>query len=126
MCSVKADFGKRNEQLAAEFLRKHGYRILEKNYRCKTGEIDIIAKDNTTICFVEVKARNSQAFGLPQEAVGKHKQKQISIAALNYLSSKKLFAKSARFDVVSILWEGNLPVFSLIKDAFELEQGFTI
>lgn len=126
MCPVKAGFGRRNEQLAAEFLKKQGYRILQKNYRCKTGEIDIIAKDKATIVFVEVKARSSQAFGLPQEAVGRHKQKKICLAALSFLSSNGLFEKSARFDVVSILWEGNLPVFNLIKDAFELEQGFTI
>jgi len=123
---VKVPFGRRNEQLAAEFLKKSGYRILKKNYRCKTGEIDIIAEDKGTICFVEVKARNSQAFGLPQEAVGLHKQKQICVAAVNFLSSQRLLDRSARFDVVSVLWQADNPEFNLIKDAFELKEGFTI
>ncbi len=123
---MKADFGRRNEELAAEFLKKNGYRILKRNYRCKTGEIDIIAKDKGTICFVEVKARSNQNFGLPQEAVDRYKQKQIGKAAVSFLSSHALFGKSARFDVVSVLWQEERPVFNLIKDAFELEQGFTI
>jgi putative endonuclease len=126
MRPIKADFGKRNEQLAAEFLKKSGYSIIEKNYRCKTGEIDIIAKDRGTLCFVEVKARSSQAFGLPQEAVGQRKQKQVSLAALDFLSKRGLLDKSARFDVVSVLWQEGDPVFNLIKDAFELGGGFTI
>ncbi|MCK9572638.1 MAG: YraN family protein [Candidatus Omnitrophica bacterium] len=124
MCSVNADFGKVNEQLAAEFLIKNGYQILRKNFRSKKGEIDIIAKDQGTICFVEVKARKSADFGLPEEAVGLVKQKKISLAALYFLSSQGLLEKNARFDVISILWQDDQPKFTLFKDAFEFKEGF--
>ena len=77
--------GKRSERLAAEYLKRTGYRIIETNFRSKVGEIDIIAKEKGTIVFVEVKARSSSRFGSPKGAVTPAKQRKISMAALDYL-----------------------------------------
>lgn len=69
-------FGKNNESLAAIYLKRQGYLIIEQNYRTRMGEIDIIAKDNETIAFVEVKSRSSAAFGSPKQAVTLQKKTQ--------------------------------------------------
>jgi len=119
------NFGKSAEDEAADFLKKSGYKILERNYRTNLGEIDIIARDKDTICFIEVKARRSDKFGLPQESVFNHKQKQISRTALLFLKTKNLLDKKARFDVVSVLCLGETHSINLIKNAFDLEERFT-
>ena len=82
--------GKKGEDIAAARLRKEGYRIIERNYRCIYGEIDIIAMHSGDIVFVEVKSRKSDEFGSPEEAVGITKQRKISKVALNYLQEKGL------------------------------------
>ena len=120
------EFGKAAERDAVEFLKTKGYKILEANYKTKLGEIDIIAKDKDTICFVEVKGRHSRDFGEPAEAVSFKKQRQISKAAVYYLKLNNLLDSSARFDVLSILYENNKGELSLIKNAFELNVSFTI
>ena len=120
------EFGKAAEKEAAEFLETKGYKILKANYKTKLGEIDIIAQDQDTICFVEVKARHSLNFGEPAEAVVFKKQKQISKAAVYYLKLNNLLDKPARFDVLSILYKDNKRELSLIKNAFELSANFTI
>jgi putative endonuclease len=119
------DLGKRAEDAAAGFLKRKGYRILSRNFRTPFGEVDIIARDKDVYCFIEVKSRSSEAFGLPQEAVSKFKQRQISKAALSYLKLNKIFDNKARFDVVSVMYQDDLPEFNLIENAFELEESFT-
>ncbi|MDD4110467.1 MAG: YraN family protein [Clostridia bacterium] len=96
-------FGSAGEQLAAKYLEDKSYEILEQNYANKIGEIDIIAKQNDTIVFVEVKTRTSSKFGLPREAVTRHKQYKIRLVALAYLKSKKLMNSKCRFDVIEEL-----------------------
>ncbi len=118
--------GKRGEEAAVDFLKENGYRILVRNYKTKLGEIDIIATDKDTYCFIEVKTRNSDSFGLPQEAVSFSKQRQISKAALQFLKEKNLFGQKARFDVISLLYCEDAPKIELIKDAFELEEKYVI
>lgn len=118
-------FGKNGENYAAGLLKAKGYKILVKNYRCPFGEIDIIARDKNTLCFIEVKSRSSWEFGRPQEALTRAKQKHISRAALCYLKENKLLDREARFDVVSITYSNNKPVLQLLKNAFELEAGYT-
>ena len=118
--------GKTGEELAASLLKENGYKILARNFKTKIGEIDIIARDKDTISFVEVKTRHSDKFGLPQEAISRPKQRQISKAALAYLKYNNLLNKKARFDVVSILFSGKEPKMDLIKDAFELEGSYVI
>ncbi len=106
--------GTAGETLAEKYLKKQGYKILQKNFVAPHGEIDIVAKDGDYIVFVEVKRRKSTAFGLPCEAVDARKQRTIVQCAKFYLSKNNLYGVKVRFDVVGILQED----FSLIKDAF--------
>ncbi len=95
--------GKKGEDLACKFLKKDRYKILEKNFRCRQGEIDIIAEDKKgVLCFVEVKSRSTENFGLPIEAVTHFKQKRLLATAFIYLESKKIKSKDMRFDIVSV------------------------
>jgi putative endonuclease len=122
----KLEFGKAAEKAAVDFLKVQGYKIRERNYRTRFGEIDIIAQDKDVICFVEVKARHSLNLGSPEEAVFARKQKQISKAAIYYLKMNKLLEKHARFDVLALLYKDKVPEISLIKNAFELSAGFSL
>lgn len=120
------DFGKEAESAAVKFLKAQGYKILKRNYKTKFSEIDIVAEDKGVICFVEVKARHSDMFGEPCEAISKHKQRQISKTAICYLKENNAFQRQARFDVVTLLYIGDSPEINLIKDAFELNSNFTV
>jgi putative endonuclease len=117
----KKALGRKGEDLALRFLKKKGYQIIEKNYACKMGEMDIIAKEKDTLAFIEVKTRTSTTFGPPQLAVNSSKQRQLSKVALNFLKEKKLEDVRARFDVVAILLGLKGAEIELIKDAFELK-----
>lgn len=118
--------GRRGEEEAVSYLRKNGYKIIERNYKTKLGEIDIIADYKGCVCFVEVRAKNSLSFGLPEETIIKRKQLQISKAALLYIKKYKLQDKSCRFDVVSIQnIDSAEPEISLIKNAFELDARYS-
>lgn len=118
-------FGKSGENIAEEFLKKNGYKILLRNYKTKLGEIDIIASEKNTYCFIEVKTRHSDKFGLPMEAVSRVKQKQISRAALHFIKERRLFDEKARFDVVSVLYSQDFPRIELIRNAFDLAKEYT-
>jgi len=122
----RLEFGKDAEERAAIFLQSKGYKILKRNYKTKFSEIDIVAIDKGVICFVEVKARHSNLFGEPADAVTPAKQRQISKTAICYLKENNLLERSARFDVVSLLYSQDLPEIDLIKDAFELNSNFTV
>lgn len=113
--------GDRGEELAASFLEKHGIRVVERNFRCKGGEVDIIARDGDTTVFIEVKTRRNLNYGVPQLAITPFKQRQISKAALTWLAKKRQHNTSARFDVIAILLESDV-TYSIehIRDAFEL------
>ena len=95
--------GKQGEQIAAKFLESKGLSILEVNFRCSAGEIDIVAVDADIIVFVEVKTRSSEDFGLPEEAVNYFKQKKLIQVAMYYLQKEHSQNKRCRFDVVSII-----------------------
>jgi putative endonuclease len=112
--------GKKGEELAAAYLAETGYRIIERNYRCFFGEIDIVAWEGDTLVFAEVKSRRTEAYGTPQLAVGREKQDKISRIALNYLSDKHLRDHPARFDVVAVKLLPAGTSIELIRDAFEL------
>ena len=114
------EVGKKGEEVAFQFLKKNGYRIIERNYVCKTGEVDLIAKEKETLVFIEVKTRTSTAFGPPQLAVNASKQKQLSKVALTYLKEKHLEEVKARFDVVAILLGAKGEEIELIRDAFDV------
>lgn len=113
------DFGKKAEELAAEFLLKNGYKILARNFRYQKAEIDIIAEKDNLIIICEVKARSTDVFNLPQEAVNKKKIKLLVSAADYYLQEFNMM-KEVRFDIISVLPDEkqNL-IIEHIQDAFE-------
>jgi putative endonuclease len=120
MPSKRQAFGKKGEAAAAAFLRRRGYRILEFNHRNRIGEIDIIAEDDDTLVFVEVKAKQSARHLHPKYAVNRQKQKKISMAALYYLKATRQTGSRARFDVVTLVSGSDPPQIELIKNAFDL------
>lgn len=111
--------GSRGEDLAAEFLKDRGYRIITRNYKTPIGELDIIAKDGETLVFVEVKTRSSNAYGYPFEAVDSRKKHKLKDLALLYLKNQKKNC-AVRFDVISINLTDTKRVIEHIKDAFEV------
>ncbi len=114
--------GAAGEALAAAHLQQHGYTLLERNYRAKGGEVDIIALDRAgCIVFVEVKTRRSLAYGPPQLAVTLHKQRQISKGALTWLARHRRHDSAARFDVIAVLLhDAGTHELEHITNAFEL------
>lgn len=111
--------GKKGEALAVSFLRKKGFKIVEKNYRTVFGEIDIIAKDKQVIVFIEVKTRSDNAFGYPFEAVNTRKREKIRKVALSFLKKYKR-ELPVRFDVLSITIKEGKEHIEHFKDAFEV------
>ena len=111
--------GQKGEELAVKYLRKKGYKIIKQNFKTRIGEIDIIANDGGTLVFVEVKTRESIAYGMPFEAVNSYKRRKIANVALLYLKKIKE-VPPCRFDVVSLYYDHGKPEFKLIKDAFEV------
>mgnify|MGYP001400299086 FL=1 len=111
--------GKTGEGIASGFLTQNGYQILDVNYRCPIGEIDIVARERDELVFVEVKTRKSSALGYPEQAVGTAKQKKMSQLALWYLRDKKVGDAPVRFDVVAILMLPSGNDIRLIRNAFD-------
>jgi putative endonuclease len=111
--------GKAGEEAAVQYLQQHGYRILERNYRCRFGEIDLIARDGRTLAFVEVKTRRSQRYGPAAAAVTLEKQRHLIKASQLYLIQKKKANEFCRFDVVTVAMDAQQPRIELIKDAFQ-------
>ncbi|MDQ6891893.1 MAG: YraN family protein [Acidobacteriota bacterium] len=107
------------EDAAERLLRREGYRILERNYRTKVGEIDFIAFEGDVLCFIEVKARRGLGFGFPEEAVTPEKQRRIQRAAEWFLSRRAETRGHARFDVVSIVGTGEGSRERILRGAFE-------
>ncbi|MBP1744015.1 MAG: hypothetical protein H6Q58_993 [Firmicutes bacterium] len=121
MGSYNKDIGSLGEEISENFLIESGYTILERNFRCKTGEIDLIARDGDYICFIEVKTRCGDLFGSPCEAVNYSKQQKISRTAQMYILKKKLYKFCFRFDVIEVILnkENCSSSIKLIKNAFE-------
>ena len=115
---LKKSLGDLGEKVAQKFLRKQGYRIVEVNYRCIGGEIDIIATDKKTLVFVEVRSKSNIVHGLPVETIDQKKQNKIRYAAQQYIYKNNLEEMFCRFDVVSIVWEKEKSQIELYKDAF--------
>ncbi len=113
----RREIGAEYEQKAVRYLESVGYRVLERNYRCRLGEIDIIAMQDGYLCFVEVKYRGSHGQGYPEEAVNHRKQQKIIQTAEVYMKKKKIsFDTPCRFDVVAM--EGG--EIRLIQNAYTL------
>jgi putative endonuclease len=120
MTQERLSLGKMGEELAVAQLKAMKYKIIEQNYRCLLGEMDIIARERGSLVFVEVKTRATKDFGGPAAAVNERKQRQLSRVALMYLNHKKLKDISARFDVVAVDLSGSQPRIEVIQNAFEL------
>jgi putative endonuclease len=118
--NLRQVLGKEGEKAAEQYLRKKGYRVVERNYRCSVGEVDLIVLDRRVVVFVEVKTRTDNRFGTPLEAVELRKQRKIIQAAQFFLNQKRLYEREARFDVVGISWPDGEPVIEHIVNAFEL------
>ena len=114
-------FGSYGESLARDYLKARGYRILDENFRSQLGEIDLVVQDGKTVCFVEVKTRQSLAQGQPFEAVNARKIRKLSQMAAFYLKFKYNFLDiHSRFDVISIVHDKTgYPVIQHIKNAFD-------
>lgn len=112
----KRELGSKYELRAEQFLKKQGYVILEKNFRCRLGEIDLIGRSDGYLCFIEVKYRSCLGHGYPSEAVDERKRRKIYLSALTYMNYKSLPTDTpCRFDIVSIINKE----YTLIKNAFE-------
>lgn len=111
------DLGKKGEDLAAEYLKRQGYRIIDRNWHNGHEEIDIVAMDGDMLVIVEVKTRFSDAFGAPDLAVTKSKQRSIVRTAEAYIMEKDLDVET-RFDIVSIIFNGKSQELEHIEDAF--------
>jgi len=112
--------GRQGEELAAEYLIKLGYQILQRNYRTPRGEIDLLANQGDTLVIVEVKSRRSLLYGEGFESVTKAKQKKLRLLAGIYLSDCQTFYATIRFDVISLLFDhqGGLVHLKHFKEAF--------
>jgi len=120
MTQERLSLGKMGEDLAVAQLRALKYKILERNFKCALGEIDIIAREKDTLVFVEVKTRRTRDFEGPAAAVNQRKQRQLSRVALTYLNLKKLSGVPARFDVVAVELIPPAPRIEVIRNAFDL------
>src|SRR5205814_9988135 len=118
--------GEVGEKLAARYLRKHGYKILYRNFRGRTGgEIDIICRHADVLVFVEVKTRTREDFGRPLDAVDRDKRKRISRGALAWLRMLDNPDILFRFDVVEVVVADNTkPRVELIRNAFPLSKPY--
>jgi putative endonuclease len=111
--------GRRSEDLAAEFFKDQGMKIIAQNVRFPIGEIDLIVKDGKTTVFVEVRSRSAGGYGSPQESVTHTKQRKLTKLAQWYLKQNGLGGQPARFDVVAITWQDSKPELTWIVNAFE-------
>jgi len=117
----RKSLGRHGEFSAVSFLQAGGFKILETNFRTKAAEIDIIAKDHETLCFIEVKTRRSIKKGLPRESVTPAKQNKIIMGASFYLKKNRLLESKIRFDVMEVFEKAGCFEFNLIKNAFLTE-----
>lgn len=114
--------GKAGEDLAERYLKRQGYAIVERNYRCPLGEIDLIALNKRVVVFVEVKTRRVDTSGAPLESVNAVKQRRLKRAALHYLNKHRLHDRDIQFDVVGISLRSDPPAVQHIRHAFDFSE----
>ena len=112
--------GNAGEEAAVQYLLQRGYHILQRNYRCRFGEIDLIARDGATLAFIEVKTRRSQRFGPAASAVTFEKQRHLIKASQMYMTQMRKAYELCRFDVVAVEMDAHGLHIELVKDAFQL------
>ena len=120
MTKQRLELGELGEKLALKKLKALGYKKITQNYRCALGEVDLIARDNDTLVFVEIKTRRGKSVGYAKEAVDARKRRQLSKVALAYMKSNDCYGVKARFDVVAVSLAKDNPRIVVIKNAFDL------
>jgi len=115
----RGELGRRGEELAAELLRARGYTIVERNFRCRAGEIDLVALDGPTVVFVEVRSRRGERVGTPLESVDPRKQARLTLVARHFLHARRLAESDVRFDVVGVRFDREPPRLEHVCGAFE-------
>jgi putative endonuclease len=117
--STAAEIGNYGERVAAAFVRRHGYRVLTRNYKTDQGEIDIICRDGNVLAFVEVRARSGELFGRPSESIDERKAEALRAAAQSYLLLLDRDDITHRFDAVEVrLKVGEVPACTLLQNIF--------
>lgn len=119
MSDPRQSLGKAGEEFAERYLKRQGYVIVERNYRCPLGEIDLIAIDKRAVVFVEVKTRRVDTSGAPLESVNGAKQQRLRRAALHYLTRHHLHGRDVQFDVVGISLRSDPPAVRHVRHAFD-------
>ena len=112
----KKELGNKGENIASDYLKEIGYKILDKNFRTRDGEIDLIAGDDEEIVFIEVKTRRSSSFGYPEEAVDEKKVEKMIKVANSWLEAKEKFDNSWRIDIIAIELDVRPPKITHIKN----------
>jgi putative endonuclease len=118
LSDYRKQVGNKGESLAEDYIKRKGYKIIQRNYRCRLGEIDIIAKDDDTIVFIEVRTKQNENFGSPQDSVTSTKINKISKTALRFIQEKNLSGYSYRFDFIAITFSQGKPNIEHIENAF--------
>jgi putative endonuclease len=118
----RQSFGKRGEDLACQELEKRGYVIVDRRFRTRCGELDIVAREAGVLVFVEVRARSGSHFGTPFESVTWQKRQRLCKMAASYLFLKRLSGEPCRFDVVSVLEGRGERTIELVRGAFDMES----
>ena len=113
------ELGRRGEALAAALLQAQGLTIVERNFRCRAGEIDLVALDGPTLVFVEVRSRRSDRLGTPFESVDPRKQARVTRVARHFLAARGFADREVRFDVVGIRFDVEPPALQHLRGAFE-------
>jgi len=125
--TAKMALGERGEKFAARYLRRHGYKILVKRFKSRSGEIDIVCRHKDWLVFVEVKTRKSMDFGAPSEAVDRKKRRHMSRVALDYLRLLGNPRVHFRFDIIEVIMSDvarKPDDIRLIQNAFDLSEPF--
>ncbi len=120
MTKERLALGKLGEDLAFKEIKRLGYKKIIRNYRCPLGEVDLIARDDDTLVFIEIKTRRGRSIDYAKQAVNARKKRQLSKVALTYMKLNACFDMKARFDVVAVSLQGDEPQIEVIKNAFDL------
>jgi putative endonuclease len=115
---ARRTMGSTGESLAADLYRKLGFRIVDRNWRCPSGELDLVVTSGDLLVFCEVKTRRTDFFGSPAEAVGHHKQARLRRLAAAWMNERRPGAVNVRFDVVSVVMGESQPQITHLPDAF--------
>ncbi len=115
----RREYGNEAESAAVRHLEARGYRVRARNFRCRYGELDVVAEQGDTVCFVEVRMRSTAVWGDPAHTVSFAKQRRVVKAALHYLFQNDLRERMVRFDVVSVVGQGEQARVEHIPNAFD-------